>query len=123
MPELGSERFIKRVVGIGGDTIMLRSGQLYVNGKAEIYQKDVSNEHSATWESPHSDHSYQIATQGTEHLDYGPVDVPIDYFFVLSDNRSVSHDSRSWGPIPYSCLKGRVALLWSPKKRTGSWVK
>ena len=62
--------------------------------------------------------------------DYGPVEVPPGHFFAMGDNRGESRDSRIWGPVPRSCLKGLVSYVWLSldgagglrKDRSGLWV-
>ena len=83
---------------------------LWINGEmAETQESSESNQILEKWPSGRS---YQITKGKSPLADYGPVDVPADHFFALGDNRSDSVDSRKWGPVPYSCLKGRVALVW-----------
>jgi signal peptidase I len=93
LPERGSQTFVKRVVALDGDTVAIKKGVLYVNGVPPEYK-------------------YRIQVEAGGGKDYGPVNIPPNHFFVLGDNRSDSNDSRAWGPVPYSCLKGRVGLVW-----------
>jgi signal peptidase I len=92
VPDQGADTFIKRVVALAGDKIEIKDGVLWLNGNAQEENDSIIGKEAMA--------------------NYGPVDVPAEHFFVLGDNRSESIDSRQWGPIPYSCLKGRVALVW-----------
>jgi len=100
LPGRGLETFVKRVIGIEGDRVELRKGVLYINGQIE-------NE------------AYRLKRASSYEKDYGPVEVPAGYFFALGDNRSESIDSRTWGPVPYSCLKGLVKVVWLSLNSTG----
>ena len=85
--------FIKRVVGVPGDMIEIRDGYLYRNGKLmkEPFVKE-----------------YVFGT-------YGPQKVPAGRICVMGDNRNNSHDSRSWGLLERSMVKGRAELkFWPP---------
>lgn len=93
VPGSGNETYIKRIVGVGGDRIEIKKGELWLNG--EVVRP-----------------SYSLSVTDTEVPDYGPIDIPEAHFFALGDKRTDSIDSRVWGPIPYSCLKGRVSLVW-----------
>jgi len=109
VPDHGADTFIKRIIGVAGDRIEIKDGILLVNDKQAQYEPGkVSGE---TLEQVEDQNPYPILL-GDKPLNYGPVDIPKDHFFVLGDNRADSVDSRLWGPIPYSCLKGRVALIW-----------
>jgi signal peptidase I len=89
--------FVKRIVGLPGDRVALRCGQLYVNG-------------------------VQQGTDWTCIADADNMDelvVPADNYFVLGDNRPISCDSREFGLVDRALLKGRVrARLW-PLERLG----
>lgn len=89
-----SKDYVKRVVAVGGDTVELRLGRLYVNGqlKSEPY----------------------VLYPGL--YDMKPVTVPKDCVFVLGDHRTNSEDSRSFGPVKISYIKGKAILkIWPPK--------
>lgn len=95
--------YVKRVVGISGDTVYIdKSGQVFING--ELY-----SETSIT--------KPQIGSTENPLNPYGPVVVPTDSLFVLGDNRNNSSDSRVWGFVPKNHLMGKVAFKWF------SWVE
>src|SRR5579863_8814464 len=75
-----SKSFIKRVVGLPGETVEVRQGAVYVNGRA-------------------LDEPY-LLPQYVDSSNYGPVRVPADQFFVMGDHRDSSNDSRVFGPVP-----------------------
>jgi signal peptidase I len=87
--------FIKRVVGLPGDTVELRGGSLFVNGEPI--------------EEPYVEESYR-RLDGNGN--YGPIRVEPDHYFVLGDHRNQSQDSRFWGQVPRALMKGRALLVW-----------
>jgi signal peptidase I len=97
--------FIKRVIGLPGDTLELRNKKVYINGQA--------------MDEPYV-HFLTAAAEGGEvtSMDvrerYGPVTVPADQYFVMGDNRDNSQDSRYWGYLPRSYVKGKALMIyWS----------
>lgn len=111
LPELGMESFVKRVVALEGDTVAIKNGVLSVNGETAGYlekpeYKGLKEEtiagQPARWIVP------QTGTDG----DYGPALVPRGHFFVLGDNRGESRDSRRWGPVPMSYVRGKAWIVW-----------
>lgn len=89
--------FIKRVVGIGGDTVELRDGELFVNG--EPYQAD-----------------YEYVRDNAN----GKWEVPEGCVMVMGDNRPNSNDSRRWGFVPLRAIIGRAVAIWWPPSRWSS---
>ena len=103
-PEEPERDFIKRVVGLPGETLEVRGKRVYINDEPldEPYLRD----------------QRPAVPPGTVALDrrdnYGPVSVPDDHYFMMGDNRDDSQDSRFWGPLPHSYLKGKAMLVyWS----------
>ncbi len=92
---LDQEDFIKRVVGLPGDTIELVDRVLYINGEA------VHDEWAHWADGPLS-----------EHGNFGPFTVPDGYYFMMGDNRDRSLDSRSWGTVPEDALIGPAAFIY-----------
>ena len=107
-PEEPERDFIKRVIGLPGETIELRQKTVFVNGTAldEPYVHFLGpNEPGApSGESGDAD----------VRRKYGPVTVPTDHYFMMGDNRDNSQDSRYWGFLPRGFIKGRALMIyWS----------
>jgi len=103
-PEEPDRDFIKRVVGMPGDTIELKQKRVYVNGKRldEPYVQYLSPPDES------SEQDFDVRVQ------YGPVTVPADHYFMMGDNRDNSQDSRYWGFLPRSYVKGKALFVyWS----------
>jgi len=99
--------FAKRLVAVGGDTVEIRSKQLFVNGKAVGEPYAVHLDPTIYPASPTLPEPYR----SRDH--FGPYEVPKGSYFVLGDNRDRSSDSRYWGVVPGENLRGRVVLLFS----------
>jgi signal peptidase I len=104
-PEEPQRDFIKRVIGLPGDTLELRSRKVYINGQP----LDEPYVHFLT---AASDASEVTSKDVLEH--YGPVKVPADQYFMMGDNRDNSQDSRYWGYLPRDYVKGKALMIyWS----------
>jgi signal peptidase I len=105
-PDEPERDFIKRVIGLPGDTIELKNKKVHINGQPleEPYV------HFLT--APSND--YQEVTSYDVRERFGPVTVPADQYFVMGDNRDNSQDSRYWGFLPRGHVKGKALLIyWS----------
>ena len=97
---------VKRVIGLPGENISSKDGDIYINGKKL----------SEPWLPPGPD-SYTGPLAGDDpHPQFnlpGPVHIPEGEYYVMGDNRTDSEDSRFFGPIPRSLIVGRaVAVIW-----------
>jgi len=99
--------FIKRVIGVPGDTISLRGGAVYVNGRRldEPYVGKAAGalERTDPW----------ISDDPASWSLVRPYRIPAGKYFVMGDNRTESDDSRDWGPVPRAAILGEaVATFW-----------
>ena len=139
-PKDPTKDFIKRVVGLPGDTIEVKGMTLYINGKAiskkrgKFHHYKEQNEYTKQWEEQqgriftenifgakhqilHSE-SGLFASNWSSSIDapqnvgkWGPK-VKKGYVFVMGDNRDFSSDSREWGLVPFKNIKGNAFLIW-----------
>ncbi len=108
-PEDPTRDFIKRVIGLPGETVEIRDKTVYINGQALV-------EPYAHFEEPplrHDDPEYGLRNEGARD-NWGPEVVPAGQLFVMGDNRDNSRDSRFWRFLPRDQVKGRALLVyWS----------
>ena len=106
-PEDPTRDFIKRVIGLPGDTIEMHNKKVYVNGKP--------------LDEPYAHFSYPPDEGGsgapdTETADllreFAPMTVPADNYFMMGDNRDNSQDSRYWGFMPRDYVKGKALFVY-----------
>ncbi len=126
-PHYGKD-FIKRAIGLPGDTIEVRDKKVFVNGAPteETYTHFEDEEvfpgpepslsgadRQAVWERG------DLAREEGENVrdNFGPVTVPAGHYFCMGDNRDRSYDSRFWGPMPDTHLKGRAWFVYWPLSR------
>jgi signal peptidase I len=104
-PEEPERDFIKRVIGLPGDTVELKAKKVYINGQP----LDEPYVHFLTGMSEFSE-----VTSHDVRERYGPVTVPAGQYFVMGDNRDNSQDSRYWGFLPGTYIKGKAMMIyWS----------
>jgi len=96
--------FVKRVIAVPGDTIMVQGGQVYINGQLidEVYLPD-----------EYTTASGQFLEEG------GGFVVPDESVIAIGDNRDHSSDSRDWGAVPYKNIVGRAFFRYWPAEKMG----
>jgi signal peptidase I len=119
-PEDPTKNFVKRLVGLPGDTIAMHNGTLIRNGKAQL-------ERYVTHTDPNSDprgeefgwqreflvsRTARIASYHASRNNWGPIVVPAKHYFMLGDNRDNSLDSRYWGFVPDSLVLGSPIVVY-----------
>lgn len=104
-PVTNLDEYIKRVIAVPGETIMVKEGRVYVNDKLlkEPYLSDNVYTHVGSF-----------LGEGQEYT------VPENKYFVMGDNRSNSSDSRYWGAIDKKSISGRAWVIYWPLKLAGS---
>tara|TARA_B100001142_G_scaffold328468_1_gene388651 strand:+ start:430 stop:954 length:525 start_codon:yes stop_codon:yes gene_type:complete len=94
-PNNPERKFIKRVIGISGDTIEISKGKIYLDD-SQINESYLDND------------KYKDLS------DFGPVTISKGHVFVLGDNRWVSNDSRNWGELSYDYIIGEPMIKYWP---------
>ena len=92
--------YIKRVVGLPGETVEVRRGEVYVDGRL------INEEH--------------VPPHYRDHASHPSVTVPTDEYYVLGDHRNTSKDSRSWGTVARSQITGKAVFAYWPIERLGA---
>jgi signal peptidase I len=123
IPPGETSRFVKRVVGLPGDVVVLRGNELFVNGQPASYRSlSWQNYPEAAALGEPSDRVSAESVQGRTHAiqvspglggvdSFGPITVPAGHYFMMGDNRDNSRDSRFFGPVPRERIRGRVSTV------------
>ncbi len=98
-PRDPQKSYIKRVIGLPGDSVRIVDGQLYVNGTAV--------------EEPYVPARYRDVRSMDEFK------VPAGEYFVMGDHRSISSDSRDFGPVARNLIYGKAAFVYWPREEMG----
>ncbi len=98
-PNDPSQSYIKRIIGVPGDTVEIRNGVVYVNDKK--------------LDEPYVPPEYR------DGVPMGKETVPPDYYFVLGDHRSSSNDSRVWGFVGRKAIYGKAVFVYWPLTKMG----
>lgn len=115
--------YIKRLIGLPGDTVVVKNGRITVNGQPwSLDEKDVSRpkEDSADMreflyyeeDSGQEKHIVRFVTSFSSEAEGTTYTVPEKSYFMMGDNRDQSSDSRVWGFVPEANLVGRAAMIW-----------
>jgi signal peptidase I len=98
-PHDPAKSYIKRVIGMPGDVVELREGQVYLNGR-EVEEPYVPREFRDRMNAP-------------------PLEVPPENYFVMGDHRTSSNDSRAWGPVHRRYIYGKAVFVYWPLEKMG----
>ncbi|HLI61304.1 MAG TPA: signal peptidase I [Solirubrobacteraceae bacterium] len=102
-PQESSQTFVKRVVGLPGDTLRIVDGHVFRNGKEERGRY------------------IQPCTQGSGSCTFSKsITVPAGEYYMMGDNRGESDDSRFWGPVPQKWIIGVAFFTYWPPDRIGT---
>ncbi len=114
-----SKNYVKRVIGLPGDTVAMRAGELYVNGQRqrESYVRHTQPDGNYydpqfEWQRGYLARNIDRARYHPTRDDWGPVIVPEGKYFVMGDNRDNSQDSRYWGFVDRTLIKGRPLFIY-----------
>lgn len=101
-PEDPKRDFIKRLIAVGGETVEIKFGDIYING--QIIEDPVIKNVYYYNRPPYGDVNRKIS-------------VPLGHYFVLGDNSGSSHDSRYWGFVPEDDIIGKAEFIYWPLNR------
>lgn len=110
-PENPEQDYVKRVVALPGETLEIRGKKLLIDGKP-LDEPYVIHEDKQIFPAPGEHAFLPEPWRSRDH--FGPVKIKDGHYFTMGDNRDHSHDSRYWGPVDRSLIKGRAFMVyWS----------
>jgi signal peptidase I len=127
-PDLPHDRFVKRIVGLPGDTIEVRAGELRINGEPvpsssdnQTFRDENGRELRVGSEQLGPRTHAVLDDPGVTGPNLTPFRVPEGRYFMMGDNRDWSNDSRRWGTVRLADLKGPAFILYWSWDWNGGW--
>lgn len=119
-PHEPGKNYVKRLVGLPGDTLEMRNKVLYINGvpQKEPYVRhtdpngDIAVPSMLMWQRNYLAPGVNPSTYRPTRDNWGPIVVPPGKYFVLGDNRDDSEDSRYWGFVDEAAIKGQPLFIY-----------
>ncbi len=108
-PKDRTKDFIKRVIGLPGDTVEIKHKQVFINDQKMA--------------DPHANFADEDREMPGPRDNFGPVVVPQHHLFVMGDNRDRSHDGRFWGFVDLDDVKGKAFLIYWSWDGQDRWVR
>lgn len=99
-PQDTTKSYVKRVIGLPGDTVRIDEGDVFVNGR----------------KIPES----YVPAEFKDMVSYPETRVPEDHYYVMGDHRSSSNDSRAWGTVPRRYIYGKAVFVYWPLEKMGT---
>ena len=136
-PKEPDKRFVKRVIGVPGDTIAIDRGRIVLNGRPVMSQRvdghcgyddridgEWTRRKCIAYRESLNGHDYGVVYDPErEGMSFDAVTVPPDSYYVLGDNRDNSHDSRFWGFVPRALVVGRAETIAYSDAHNGFWAR
>lgn len=118
-PRDRTKNYVKRVVGLPGDILTMRNGELYVSGEKQTEEYVQHIQPGGDYYDPQFEWQHDYLAKGANPAtyrptrdDWGPIAVPSGKYFVMGDNRDNSQDSRYWGFVDRSLIKGSPLFIY-----------
>lgn len=110
--------YVKRLIGVAGDTLSMAEGILHVNGvpanEPYVRQDQTPDVYAPGmfWQCDHAPAGVPAESCRPTRDNWGPIIVPDERYFLMGDNRHDSEDSRYWGFVPRTELRGRPLFIY-----------
>jgi signal peptidase I len=131
-PHDSDKTYVKRLIGMPGDTLEMRQGALMLNGR-DVHEQYVRRDDTADafasgmfWQCEYAPAELPADRCRPTRDTWGPVVVPAQHYFVMGDNRNDSEDSRYWGFVHRDGIRGRPLLIYysfdPAARRAAPWL-
>ncbi len=106
--------YVKRVIAVAGQTFQMKQGQVYINGQLQAEPWEPQSWRDNFTGSQYVGGQYGNCPSPALQVNTHPIVIPAGHIWVLGDHRDDSIDSRCFGPVPISSVRGQAMLIWWP---------